>query len=119
MNQTLASMLAIVAVVIAPLGAYLVAARRLSGKIGTSDASELWIESRSIREDYRDRIVAANDRIAQLSARVEQCEGRNNDLLHKNLDLREKINDLEGVIVDLKTTIDGLREELVEERLRP
>jgi len=58
----------------APVGAYLVAARRMSGRIASSEASELWDESRSIREDYRQRLGVAHARIAQLEARVAELQ---------------------------------------------
>jgi len=55
---------------IAPVGAYLVAARKMSGRIASSEASQLWDESRSIRDDYRGRLQEANARIAELEGQV-------------------------------------------------
>lgn len=67
------TVIAVIAAVAAPLGAYLVAARRFSGRIESSDAKELWAESRSIRD-------WSQGRIASLEARVATLEAENRDL---------------------------------------
>lgn len=73
----------------APLGGYLLAVRRFSGRIESTEASELWQESRSIRDWSKARIDAleqendrlhehlasARERIAKLEARLGQMEG--------------------------------------------
>lgn len=69
------TLVAIAAVVTAPLVAYVTASRRLSGKIGTSEAADLWAESKAMRDDYRDRADAAAKRIAELEGRVAKLEG--------------------------------------------
>lgn len=56
------------------LGAYIAAAKKLSGKINTSEASQLWEESRSIRDDYRDQLKVANDTIKDLRDRIKLLE---------------------------------------------
>ena len=56
-----------------PFLAYLVAARKTSGRIRSSDASELWEESSAIRRECAERV-----RI--LEARVKELEGMNMDL---------------------------------------
>lgn len=61
-----ATTVAVAIALLGPLGAYIVAARRLSGKIGTSEASDLWAESASIRRDYAQRLEIANERIEVL-----------------------------------------------------
>lgn len=66
-----------------PLVAYLAAARRFSGKIASSDASELWAESKSIREHLHEEIAALKRRVAgleqdnrNLATRLETCRRR-------------------------------------------
>ena len=59
---------AIVVALIAPIGAYILAARKMSGKIATSEATDLWAESRSIREWALQRIEAADKEILDLRA---------------------------------------------------
>lgn len=85
---------------ITSLGAYLLTARKMSGRITTSSATELWAEAGAIREDYRDQLEKANARVAGLEARVAACEDLKDELT-------QKIAGLEGQIVDLKRTVTG------------
>lgn len=95
---------------IAALGAYIAAARKLSGKIGTSDASELWKESANIREDYRDRISVSERRTVDLEKRVASLEHENNGLVRENSALVNRIATLEAMIETLKTENEALRQ---------
>jgi peptidoglycan hydrolase CwlO-like protein len=79
-----AVLIAVAAAVLGPLFAYMASARRLSGRISTSEASSLWTESAAMRQDYLARIT-------QLNASVERCQTR---------------------MQDLETYIDKLREQL-------
>lgn len=74
------TIIAFLAAVLGPLTAYIVAVRRLSGKIATSDASELWKESAAIRSDYREQLAVAAERLRSLEARVEALEAENAQL---------------------------------------
>lgn len=94
----------IVVAMIAAGGSYLVALRRLSGKIATSEAAELWQESKAIREDYRERL-------ASLEARVAQLEQQNNELVAANLKLRENKNKLESTVASLLARAKSLEEK--------
>ena len=132
-----AAIVAIVAAIAAPLGAYFLAARRMSGKIGTSDASELWTESKAIRDDYRNQLNAATERTASLERRVAHLEEVNNNLTNdlatsgrENEALKGQVGGLKELVEQLRTTIDRLegtirkleetvrsqREELEEEK---
>lgn len=102
----------IVVAIVAPVGAYLLAARRMSGKVATSDADQLWNEARSIRDDYRDRLDQAASRQAELEHRVAVCEGQNTDLLRENFDLRTKVTSLEALVGQLRITITHLEETI-------
>jgi predicted RNase H-like nuclease (RuvC/YqgF family) len=88
----------IVIAAIAPLGAYLLAAHRMSGRVDTSTASELWGEARSIRDDYNVQLKRANERVRDLESRVEKCEGQNYDLVRENYQLKAKVRELERLI---------------------
>lgn len=83
-------------VIAASVLSYLAASRRLSGKIGTSDAEQLWAESKSIREDYRKQIIAANKRIAELEQSVQNCETLYNKSQDENRSLTLRIEQLEN-----------------------
>lgn len=93
MSTTL--LVALAAAVVGPLAAYITATRKLSGKIGTSEAGQLWQESKAIRDDYRDRLVQTDARTAALEARVASLEKLNNDLMRENADLRQRVTDLQ------------------------
>lgn len=94
MDSSAALALALAAAVVGPLGAYIVAARRLSGKIATSDADSLWTEARSMRDEYRVRLGEANEQIGKLRERVAVVEKENADCLHRNSLLNAEIADL-------------------------
>jgi hypothetical protein len=68
----LAFVVAIVAAIAGPLGVYLVAVRRLSGKVSHSAASDLWAESAAIRKDYQLRISELNTVVLRLEATISE-----------------------------------------------
>lgn len=86
---------AVLAAVFGPLLTYLAAARQLSGRVATSDASSLWAESASIREDYRTRITELNGVVDRCEKRIEELEKRNAELAKENNNLHNVIAKLE------------------------
>lgn len=74
----------LLAAVFGPLAAYLVAKRQFSGKIETSDAKELWAESRAIREWSSRRVTELEDRNSALERRIAHLEDENAEL-HRRL----------------------------------
>lgn len=97
------ALIAIVVALIGPLLTYLVAARKLSGRIKDSDATELWAESRSIREWSTARVKELDDHIDKLEERLLKVETanialaeENRGLLREIYDLRTKIHELQG-----------------------
>jgi chromosome segregation ATPase len=114
------TLLAIVGAVIAPLLTYLVAARKLSGKIATTEASDLWEESRSIREDLtkrneylRDLLDRYEQRLDAAEAKLGELEERNHVLYLENVDLRAKVNQHEQTISKLKAENTKLRKRIL------
>lgn len=94
----------IVIALVGPIGAYIVAARRFSGKIGTSDAAQLWKESKDIRDWSTKRLEAADAEIGELRERVDHLwtrirglEKKNDDLIIELDSARARILELEGV----------------------
>lgn len=85
---------ALATVLIGPLVAYVTAARKLSGKVATSDASELWKESAAMRDDYRAQLAVLNKVIEGLRARLAALEADNRSLYRETLLLREKLKEL-------------------------
>jgi uncharacterized protein YqfA (UPF0365 family) len=61
----------IIAAVIAALGTYLLAARRFSGKIATSEANQLWKEAAAIREDCRKQVTELRAYVVSLEALIQ------------------------------------------------
>lgn len=68
------TVLAVAVAIAAPLGAYLVAVRRLSGKIGSSDAHDLWEESKAIRDWSSERLDALTKENMELRAQVARMD---------------------------------------------
>lgn len=113
-TATLAIFVGLLSALISPLVAYVVAVRRLSGKVSTSDASELWKESTSIREDYRDRLRYSDEQIRRLEERMQRLEETNDKLVDENrrlqgcLDKLTRENaELHAEIVRLKRAVNG------------
>lgn len=71
-----AAIVAIIAAIGAPLAAYLVAAKRFSGRIESSDAAELWAESRSIRDWSQRRIDELQREVTRLREELRVARGR-------------------------------------------
>ena len=95
--------------VIAPLGAYILAVRKMSGKIATSDADALWRESGQIRDDYRMRLHDAMDRIAGLETRVASVEAVNAELVQENAGLTREVSRLTSENVKLREQVADLQ----------
>lgn len=122
--------LALLVALAAPLCAYLVAVRQFSGKIESSDAKELWAESRSIRDWSQLRITELTKFIDRLEDRVEVLElsndkllvenkkliDRNFKLLEINLELNKQINILKVELQTCMQNVDKLEKLLIIER---
>lgn len=102
--------------VIAPILAYLAAARKFSGKIETTDADQLWAEAGAIRNDYKVRLHQADERILSLEGRTAKLEGVNTELANENRTLRQKVETLEWTVDNQRTTIEGHERTIAELR---
>ena len=102
---------AIIAALVGALGTYLAVVRRLSGKITTSAAEELWNESRSIREDLQTRNQFLTEKIDRCEARIEKLEADNRKLYLENGRLKDMIEQHEETIKVLREEVHDLREE--------
>lgn len=60
--------------IVGPVGAYLVAARKMSGKIATTEATQLWAESASIREWSAARIDKCDQEIIRLNNELDAAK---------------------------------------------
>lgn len=86
--------LAITAPIVAATGAVLIARRSSSGKIATSDASDLWAESQSIRRELRDRVVVLEAKVADLETAREKDRQQIADLKVELIVLNAQLKDL-------------------------
>jgi chromosome segregation ATPase len=102
----------IIAAMLGAMGSYLAVARKLSGKINTSDATELWNESRSIREWSADRIATLTSQVSELEHRVEVVEGYNLTLVTEKQKLLERIQELQTELVASRNTTAILTRQL-------
>lgn len=101
----------ILGAIVGPIGAYLAAARRFSGKVDTTEATDLWKEAASIRK-------WSTDRIESLEKRVGDLEQGNSELVRENVRLTKQVRELNDTISGLRTEIVSLTVELEKERRR-
>lgn len=100
--------IALVAALAMPVVAYFVAARRLSGRINTSDASSLWQESANLRQEYKEEIRLLRRELASCEERVGNVEERNRSLSRENVELRRTIDEHEETIRVLRLEVGRL-----------
>lgn len=99
------TIIAIIAAIAAPLGAYLVAARRFSGKIQTTEAGKLWEEA--------DRMRAwSATQIERLESRIKALEVGNEALAQENVKLGREVHSLNDTITELRGEIRSLTAQL-------
>jgi len=103
--------LTLIGILAAPLLGYLAAARRLSGKVASSEAADLWEESRSIRQDYQKRIEELNKVIYNCQQRIDELERRNDQLYLENGNLKRMIEGHEATIDELRSQLHRVSEE--------
>lgn len=99
-------------VLFGPLLAYVIANRRLSGKINTSEASSLWAESANMRVALQSQLDAALLRVTSLEARTSAAEERSNALQARNIALDRQALDYQTTISQQRTEIDELKRQV-------
>jgi predicted RNase H-like nuclease (RuvC/YqgF family) len=112
MTGSVALVVGLASALISPLIAYVVATRRLSGKVSTSEASELWKESSSIREDYRDRLRYSDEQLRRLESRISALEESNNELREENHRLRKTCEALTRENEALHEQVNGIQKKV-------
>lgn len=108
----------LIAAIVGPLGAYFVAVRKFSGKIGSSDATELWKESGAIREWSSSRMGELREDVQRLESRVGLVEGQNAALAQENANLILQIRELGVTITELRAEIVVLTTDLRTSHLK-
>lgn len=110
MNSTTILVTVLVAVV-GPLFAYLAAARKLSGKIQTSEASSLWQEASNLRSEYRDELKGVREQLSECLTRIKNIEELNSKLKVENGGLNKTVKEQAREIENLKAVVFVLEEE--------
>jgi uncharacterized coiled-coil DUF342 family protein len=87
---------AAIAAVVAPAVAYLIAIRKTSGRIQTTEASQLWDEAEKLRIEYRQEIKDLRDLVETLRGRMDELAQDNKHLREENTMLLKRIAVLEA-----------------------
>jgi predicted nuclease with TOPRIM domain len=106
------ALIGLAAAIGAALLTYLGVVRRTSGKIATTEASQLWAESAAIRESFREENEVLRQRIDRLEAMVDQLNGDNRALRQLNSQLAERVRLLEAENARLHSENEDLRRRL-------
>lgn len=77
----------------APLLAYLGIARKLSGRIATSEAANLWEEATQMREEWQRRATECEQQVLAARNEIQILTARNTELTRQ---VREMRNALRG-----------------------
>lgn len=88
--------------VVAALVSYLIARRKTSGSVDTSEADSLWRESRVLREElrdevkaYRENLIAAQAEAAQLRTSLYQAQLKTGELTLRVAALEQRLQKYE------------------------
>lgn len=82
---------ALAAAIVAALGAYVAAARKMSGTIGTSEASDLWAATKDVRDFTAEQLRIANERIGTLEGVITALHARIVLVEKENADCWERL----------------------------
>ncbi len=77
-------------VVIAPLLTYVVAARKQSGRVATTEAETLWLEAEKMRESYKQEAVRLREEVIALRAETVALRVETVTLRNETLALRQE-----------------------------
>jgi len=87
-----------VATIASSVVTYKIARRKTSGSIDTSDAATLWSESKAMRKELRDEVIALRSEVLSLKKTLAELE-QEKDLNEKTITkLRKQIATLEDRI---------------------
>lgn len=103
---------AVLAIIFGPVLAYLAAARKLSGKIATSEAADLWKESAQLRADWREEVERLRARLAALEQVNANLILQNSNALLQTGQLQVQLADCIRENKRLQAVIDELRERM-------
>jgi septal ring factor EnvC (AmiA/AmiB activator) len=90
------------AALVAPVGAYFLAAHKMSGKINTSEAQQLWEESRAIRDWSSQEIQSLRAALSEAMSRISHLEEQNRELTEQNASLSKSLSEAHNHIATLE-----------------
>lgn len=100
------------AAILGPLVSFLVAAKRFSGRIDSTEASKLWDESAAMREALQGQLDSALKRVTRLEERAARAESDNNSLQARNIALDRQALEYQRTIDEQRRQIDQLQREV-------
>lgn len=109
---------AVAAAVLGPIWAYLAAAKKLSGRINTSEASQLWDEAGKLRFEYKAELTELREITTRLRVRIEELDEKNEALHSENETLRFEVLRLQDENGDLKDRVHELEDRLTSSEKR-
>jgi uncharacterized coiled-coil protein SlyX len=109
-----AVIVALVAAVAGPLGGYIMAARKMSGKIGTSEAASLWEEAGKLRAEYRGEAEGLRKTVATQEVTIVELQLQVASLRQENQKLQQRVVDLTHQVDDQEIHISRVEAELAK-----
>lgn len=114
MTGNAALAVAVIVAIATPVFAWLSANRKLSGKIATTEASELWKASEAMRVELREQIDGLRRDLAAAVKRVDQLERLNSDLVKENSELQRENRELNAKVETLEQENQALTVRVVD-----
>lgn len=111
--MSIAVIVALVAALGAPVLTYIVAVRKLSGKIATSEAADLWAESGKIRLEYREQIATLTGRCRRLEEQLDGLMSNSGALKAQIAEQAQTIGECRMKIAKLELENTNLKGEIV------
>lgn len=81
---------------------YLIARRKNSGSISTSDAADLWRESNELRQEYRKRAESLEEQLKEVNSKLQAVMEELGKLRLNSANMVEKITELKRIIQELR-----------------
>jgi septal ring factor EnvC (AmiA/AmiB activator) len=94
-NEVLIGFFALLGVIAGVLGTAWGVKRAKSGKIATTEATELWQESKTMRAELRAEVAALKEEMSTMRIKMAALEAENVQLHRDNADLKRRVVELE------------------------
>lgn len=108
--------LPLIGIIFAPLLSYLVAVKKNSGKIATTEAGTLWLEAEKIRMAYKEEAERLRGEVRELSIKVLECQDEITALKQETIALRKEAVKWREEAVVLRAEAATLRANAVRGR---